>query len=205
MGGVRQPLAESPPCPHAMPAVNWPPEDFGPARRTQWQGERNRYRAYVCNDEAAVIAALEDDNDGALGWLVKDLLQAAGHRGCRRQSGLPPAPPIAPPRARLTHARPLIELRPGQVVHVRAWRHLRPRGPAILRSKPPSLRVRRRTPWPRACHHATPWPPPRARAGPRWPPPRAELSSPSTCDMAMFSRARRPHRSDPVNPMATVI
>ena len=46
--------------------------------RTQWQGERNRYCAYVCNDEAAVIAALEDDNDGALGWLVKELLQAAG-------------------------------------------------------------------------------------------------------------------------------
>ena len=44
-----------------MPAVNWPPEDFGLARRAQWQGERNRYRAYVCNDEAAVIAALEEE------------------------------------------------------------------------------------------------------------------------------------------------
>ena len=25
-----------------------------------------------------MIAALEDDNDGALGWLVNELLQAAG-------------------------------------------------------------------------------------------------------------------------------
>ena len=46
--------------------------------RTQWQGERSRYRAYVCNDEAAVIAGPGGQRRRTLGWLVKELLQAAG-------------------------------------------------------------------------------------------------------------------------------
>lgn len=45
--------------------------------RTQWQGETDRHAAYVCDDQAGVIAALEADNGGYLGSLAKELLKEA--------------------------------------------------------------------------------------------------------------------------------
>jgi len=43
--------------------------------RTLWQGEGDRCEVVVCDDEAALIDALERDNDGVLGSLAKELLE----------------------------------------------------------------------------------------------------------------------------------
>ena len=44
--------------------------------RTIWQGERDNHAAVVCTTGPDVVEALEQDNDGRLGWLAKQLLAA---------------------------------------------------------------------------------------------------------------------------------
>jgi len=46
--------------------------------RTCWQGESDRHNVVICDDEAAVVAALEYDNEGGLGDLAKELLSDVG-------------------------------------------------------------------------------------------------------------------------------
>jgi len=46
--------------------------------RTCWQGESDRFSVVTCADEDALIAALEYDNEGHLGDLAKELLDAVG-------------------------------------------------------------------------------------------------------------------------------
>ena len=44
--------------------------------RSQWQGESDRHEVVICEDEAAVVTALVDGNDGRLSDLAKELLEA---------------------------------------------------------------------------------------------------------------------------------
>ena len=46
--------------------------------RSTFTGELDHHAAYVCSNENDLIGALEEDNDGGLGWLSKELLAKAG-------------------------------------------------------------------------------------------------------------------------------
>jgi hypothetical protein len=46
---------------------------------TIWQGEHDRYRGHVCGSTTQLVGTLiEDNGEGKLSWLAKELLDKAG-------------------------------------------------------------------------------------------------------------------------------